>query len=229
VTRTASISRAAFVTGGTGYIGRAVIRALLRRGHRVRALVRSGSERKLPDGCDAVVGDALNAASFMNAVAPADTFVQLVGTPHPNPKLAGEFERVDLVSVRESAKAAASSGIGHFVYVSVAQPAPIMQAYVNVRAQGEACIRESRIPATFLRPWYVLGPGHRWPYLILPLYGLLWLMPSKRDTAQRLLPITLHTMAHAIVAAVETPPAGETRVWDVRTMRALSLHPPQAL
>jgi uncharacterized protein YbjT (DUF2867 family) len=209
-----------FVTGGTGYIGRTVIPELLRRGHRVRALVRAGSERKLPPGCEAVTGDALDATSFTNAIAPADTFVQLVGTPHPNPKLAAEFERVDLVSVRESAKAAASSGIRHFVYVSVAQPAPIMQAYVSVRARGEAFVRESRIPATFLRPWYVLGPGHRWPYLILPLYGVLWLIPSKRDTAVRLFPIRLRTMARAIVAAVETPPR-ETRVWDVGTMRGL--------
>ena len=218
MSRNASESRTVFVTGGTGYIGRAVIPELVSRGHRVRALVRSGSERRLPAECEAVAGDALNATSFANAVAPADTFLQLVGRTHPNPKLAAEFERVDLVSVRESAKAAAS-GIRHFVYVSVAQPAPIMQAYVSVRARGEALIRESGVPATLLRPWYVLGPGHRWPYLILPLYGLLWLVPSKRDTAQRLFPITLRTMAPAIVAAVETPPR-ETRVWDVRTMRA---------
>jgi uncharacterized protein YbjT (DUF2867 family) len=186
----------------------------------VRALFRPGSEGKLPAGCESVSGDALNAASFTSAIAPADTFLQLIGTPHPSPKLAAEFERVDLVSVRESAKAATASGIRHFVYVSVAQPAPIMRAYVSVRARGEALVGETGIPSTFLRPWYVLGPGHRWPYLVLPIYGVLSLIPSTRETAQRLFPITLRTMVRAIAAAVESPPLEGSRVWDVKAIGA---------
>ena len=39
-----------FLTGGTGYMGQRLIPTLMARGHRVRALVRPGSERKLPDG-----------------------------------------------------------------------------------------------------------------------------------------------------------------------------------
>ena len=40
-----------FITGGTGYVGRPLINLLLGRGHAVRALVRPGSEKKLPPGC----------------------------------------------------------------------------------------------------------------------------------------------------------------------------------
>jgi uncharacterized protein YbjT (DUF2867 family) len=47
-----------FVSGGTGYLGRSMIAGLLGRGHTVRALVRPGSEGKLPAGCEAVLGDA---------------------------------------------------------------------------------------------------------------------------------------------------------------------------
>ena len=50
-----------FITGGTGYMGRRLIVDLLARRHLVRALVRPGSEGKLPPGCPAVLGDALNA------------------------------------------------------------------------------------------------------------------------------------------------------------------------
>src|SRR5437773_9031680 len=53
-----------FITGGTGYMGRRLIVDLLARRHLVRALVRPGSEGKLPPGCPAVLGDALNAASY---------------------------------------------------------------------------------------------------------------------------------------------------------------------
>jgi hypothetical protein len=89
-----------FITGGTGYMGRALIPALRQRGHTVHALVRPGSERKLAAGAIAVRGDALDAKSYAEAVAPADTFVHLVGTPHPGPAKARQFREVDLVSIR---------------------------------------------------------------------------------------------------------------------------------
>ena len=159
-----------FVTGGTGYIGSRVIPELLARGHTVRALVRAGSERKLPTGCSAVLGNALDRKTFADTIAPSDTFIQLVGVAHPSPSKAEQFRTIDLASVTESVAAAKQAGIRHFIYLSVAQPAPAMKAYVAVRTEGERLLRESGIPSTFIRPWYVLGPGHRWPYLILPLY-----------------------------------------------------------
>ena len=53
--------RNVFLTGGTGYMGRALAEELVRRGHRVRALVRAGSEGKVASGCELVHGDALRA------------------------------------------------------------------------------------------------------------------------------------------------------------------------
>lgn len=75
--------RCVFITGGTGYIGSRLIPRLLQRGHAVRALVRSGSEKKLPPGSAAVSGNALDSSSDSDKVTPADTFVQLVGVAHP--------------------------------------------------------------------------------------------------------------------------------------------------
>jgi uncharacterized protein YbjT (DUF2867 family) len=64
-----------FITGGTGYMGQRLIATLLQRGHRVRALVRPGSEKKLPAGCSPVLGNALERSSYAAQIAPADTFV----------------------------------------------------------------------------------------------------------------------------------------------------------
>jgi uncharacterized protein YbjT (DUF2867 family) len=198
-----------FVTGGTGYLGRRLIPRLLQRGHTVKALVRPGSERRVPPGCEVITGDALVLSTFASAVAPADTFVQLVGTPHPSPAKAREFLEVDLPSVRASVEAASQARVAHFVYVSVAQPAPVMKDYIAVRAAGEALVRASLPQATFLRPWYVLGPGHRWPYGLVPLYWLAERVPAWRETSRRLALVTLEQMLAALVRAVESPPAGE--------------------
>jgi len=115
---------------------------------------------------------------------------------------------VDLASVNASVEAALQAGIKHFVYVSVAQPAPVMQACIQVRAECEAVISRSGMNATFARPWYVLGPGHWWPVVLIPFYRLLGKMPGKRETAVRLGLVTIHEMAAALVWAVENPPSG---------------------
>jgi len=207
-----------FVAGGTGYLGRHVIPVLLARGHRVRALVRRGSEAKAPRGCEIVVGDPLDRATFAHAIAPADTFLQLVGVPHPSPSKARQFIDVDLRSAMESIAAAKESAIAHFVYVSVAQPAPVMQVYQHARHEAERALAASGLPHTILRPWYVLGPGHRWPYVIVPIYWLLERLPSTRATAQRLGLVTVSQMVRALVDAIEHPPA-EARIVEVPAIK----------
>ncbi|MDT5270631.1 MAG: hypothetical protein QOH49_2817 [Acidobacteriota bacterium] len=211
--------RNVFITGGTGYLGRALIPLLVSRGHEVRALVRRGSEAKLPEGCEAVAGDPLDESSFAGRVAPSETFVQLVGVPRPSPAKAQQFREIDLVSGRASVAAARAAGVRHFVYVSVAQPAPVMQAYQGVRAEVESLLQESGLPATVLRPWYVLGPGHRWPYLLKPFYYLCERLPSTRETAQRLGFVTHAQMTAALLRAVEDP-ANDFRLVTVPDIRA---------
>jgi uncharacterized protein YbjT (DUF2867 family) len=211
--------RRVFITGGTGYLGRALIPLLVERGHEVRALVRRGSESKLPAGCEAVAGDPLDVSSFKESVAPSDTFVQLVGVPRPSPAKARQFREIDLVSGRASVRAARAAGVSHFVYVSVAQPAPVMKAYQEVRAEVEAALKSSGVPATVLRPWYVLGPGHRWPYLLKPFYYVCECLPSTRETALRLGFVTHAQMTAALLRAVEDP-APDFRLLDVPDIRA---------
>jgi len=201
-------SHCVFVSGGTGYLGRPLIARLLQQGHQVRALIRAGSESKLPPGCQVVVGDAVDGSSYAGQIRPADTLVQLVGVSHPNPSKAAQFRSVDLASASGAVRAASEAGVQHFIYVSVAQPAPVMQAYVQVRAECEAMIRQSGMNATILRPWYVLGPGHRWPYALLPLYWLMEFLPLTRDGARRLGLVTLEQMTRALVDAVEDPCRG---------------------
>ena len=213
-----------FMTGATGYIGRHLIPELVTRGHVVRALVREGSENKLARGAIAVRGNALDASTFADQIAPSDTFVQLVGVAHPSPAKAAEFRAIDLVSIRESVAAASRSTIRHFVYLSVAQPAPIMQAYLWVRALGEAMIREAGLTATIIRPWYVLGPGHWWPKALVPLYKLLEAIPATRAGALRLGLVTIDQMVAAIVHAAENPPPpGQQRIVDVAAIRRVRL------
>jgi uncharacterized protein YbjT (DUF2867 family) len=215
--------RNVFLTGGTGYMGSRLIPLLLARGHKVRALARKGSEGKLPSGCAVVIGNALEKESFAHQIPPSDTFIQLVGVAHPGPGKGEQFRAIDLISARASIAAAADAKIQHFIYVSVAQPAPMMKDYLAVRAEGESLIRASGMTSTILRPWYVLGPNHRWPYLLLPAYWICELLPPTRAGARRLGLVTLNQMLSALVHAVENPPK-EIRILEVPDIRKLPNH-----
>ena len=209
-----------FITGGTGYMGRTFIPLLVKRAHQVKALVRKGSEANLPVGASGVIGDALQMDSYTKEVQDSDTFVHLIGTPHPSPAKAKQFHDVDLVSIQVALKAAHDCNVRHFIYLSVAQPAPVMKAFIDVRQQGEAMIRESGILATFLRPWYVLGPGHWWPCAILPVYWILERLPQTKESARRLGFVTIEQMVNALVWSVENPP-DEVRILEVPQIRRL--------
>lgn len=207
-----------FLTGATGYLGSRLAPLLADRGHLVTALVRARSLHRLPGGCIPLPGDALELESYRGHVAPADTLVHLVGVASPGPGKAAAFEQVDLRSTVLALAAARQAGVRHFVYVSVAQPLPLMRAYQAARGRAEAAIRSSGLDATILRPWYVLGPGHRWPALLLPAYWLAERLPASRDAARRARLVTLDQMLAALVRAVEQPPRG-IRVVDVEGIR----------
>ncbi len=215
--------RRVFITGGTGYLGSSLIPALLERGHRVRGLVRPTSKGNLPNGCEVVSGDALDANSYKQLIRPADTFIHLVGVSHPSPAKAAQFRAIDLVAAREAIQAAVELGIAHFIYVSVAHPAPTMKAYIAVREECEALIRQRRLNSTILRPWYVLGPGHKWPYVLLPIYKAMEALPFTREGAQRLGLVTLEQMVMALVEAVESPVQG-LRIVGVPEIRTSQAH-----
>jgi hypothetical protein len=64
----------------------------------------------------------------------------------------------------------------------------------------------------------VLGPGHRWPYALVPLYWVAERLPSTRENARRLGLVTIAQMVGALVRAVENPTAG-VRVVEVPGIR----------
>ena len=208
-----------FLTGATGFMGRRLAAELLGRGHTVRALVRPRSEGRAAAGAEEIRGDPLEPGSWAARLAGCDVLVHLVGVSHPNPSKAAQFRGVDLASAKASLAAAQQAGIRHFVYVSVAHPAPVMREYIAARTEAEEAIRASGLNATILRPWYVLGPGRRWPVLLLPMYWLFGLLPKTRESARRLGLVTIGQMVRALAAAVEQPAAG-VRILEVPQIRS---------
>lgn len=199
-------------------MGARLCERLAARGTAVRALVRPGSEARAPRAAEVVAGDPLDAATYRAHLRPGDVLVQLVGTPHPSPSKAASFRSVDRAALFASVAGAERQRVARVVYVSVAQPAPVMRAYVAIRAECEARVRASGLDATILRPWYVLGPGRAWPRLLAPLYWAAERVPATRPGALRLGLVTEAQMLDALVRAVDSRARG-VEVVDVPAIR----------
>lgn len=211
-----------FITGGTGYIGRRLIKALQQEGnYHIKALVRKQSAHKLPAGCEAITGNALDATSYQDKIPDRAVFIHLVGVPHPSPRKKESFREIDGVSVREAAIASSHAHVKHFVYVSVSQyPSNLMKDYQLVRGLGERLLKNTGIPCSFIRPWYVLGPGHWWPLVMSPFYWLAALFPPTREIAREQGLVTIDQMIATMVYAVKNAPATTTvyTVPDIKLM-----------
>ena len=208
-----------FITGATGYIGKRLTKLLLQRGHKVIALVRKGSEHKVVAGATIIAADPFDPGSFQSFIPKGSVFIQLLGVSHPSPKKAQQFKEIDLRSIKASADAAAMAEASHFVYISVAMtPSKIMAAYQAVRKEGEEYSKSKKLNCTFIRPWYVLGPGHYWPVLLLPLYGAAELISTWRQKARAMALVTIDQMLRTLITAVEAVPE-PLRIIEIKQIR----------
>lgn len=208
-----------FITGGTGYIGSRLIKQLVQKNHRVIALVRKGSENKIPPAAEVIIGNPFDERTFREHVPHGAIFIQLLGVPRPSPKKAKLFKEIDLKSVKASVNAAAYAGVSHFIYISVSMSeTSLMRAYQDVRKEGERYCLNKDLNSTFIRPWYVLGPGHWWPVLLLPLYGISEIVPSLRQKARSKALVTIHQLLRTLVKAVEQKPLPRS-VFEIKNIR----------
>ncbi len=202
------------ISGATGYLGKPLCRILSARGFPIRAVVRSGSAAKLPSSVEPIIADPLTAATFARYIPAGATFIHLLGTPRPSPWKTRQFREVDLPGAMAAIDAATQAGVAHFIYVSVAHPAPIMCSYIEVRRDCENALVTSGLRHTILRPWYVLGPGHRWPYALTPLYWLAARIPAWKESAERLGLVTHKEMLAALAWTVDHPPNSGRQVLE---------------
>jgi len=209
-----------FIAGGTGYIGKRLIRILLDEGHEVIAFARQQSIKKLPAGCKVVIGSPFDVKSYAGSI-PADcVFVHMIGVSHPRPKQKDLFYSIDLASLKVSVEAAKQARAKHFVYISVSQsPTKVMADYQEARRQGEEAVLASGLTSTFIRPWYVVGPGHYWPLLLQPVFKLLEIIPSTSAKAKSLALVSLKQMLIALKQAVVNPPKEQHNIVEVQDIK----------
>ena len=205
-------SRVVTVFGGSGFIGRHLVRRLARAGWILRVAVRRPRRANVLKTAGDVgqvtpVAAALqDQASVEAAVAGADAVVNLVGLLHEGGKQS--FEGCHVEGARRAARAAAAAGARHFVQMSSIGADPAAEAnYARTKGAGEAAVREVFPDAVIVRPSIVFGPEDGFFNRFAKMARRSPVLPLIGGGQTRFQPVYVGDVCEAIVRALELPEA----------------------
>jgi NADH dehydrogenase len=201
-----------FVTGGTGYVGKAVVRTLLERGHEVRCLVRKSGrllDRIRDAGLSEVPGELLEPDSYRHALQGADAVIHLVGIIREKHGKGITFGRIHTEGTRLIAEAAKDAGIKRFVHMSALGARPgAVSGYHRSKWEAEEFVRGSGIPYIIFRPSVIFGPGDEFVNMLAGI-AKAPVTPVLGSGLYRMQPVSLHTVADIFEKALTHPQTNE--------------------
>lgn len=204
------------VFGGAGFLGRYVVRALVRKGARVRVVCRRPDEalRCKPMGdVGQVVPVAANIrddASVTAAIAGSDAVINLIGILFERGRQ--DFDAIHAEGAARIARVAASEGVGRLIHISSIGADPQAEAnYARTKGQGEQAVREAFKDATILRPSILFGPEDKFFNFFAGIARLVPALPLIGGGHTRFQPVYVCDAAEAIVTALSrTDAVGKT-------------------
>lgn len=199
-----------FVTGGTGFVGGAVLRQLTGAGHTVRVLVRPGSERKLEalQGVEIHRGDASDPASVQGAMTGCEAVIHLIGIIREFPSKGVTFARLHVEATRNIMAEAQRQGIRRYLHMSAnGARAGTSSGYFDSKWQAEELVRASGLAWTIFRPSLIHGAGDQFINMLAKLVRLLPVVPVIGNGQYRLAPVFVGDVAEAFNKALQVEAA----------------------
>jgi len=196
------------VTGATGFVGRALVPALVSAGHTVTAMVRDPSSYEPPGGVSTVTGDLLDPASLEGAFEGIDVAYYLVHSLK-----AGEaFAEQDRRAARNFARAASEAGVDRVVYLGgLGETGEELSEHLRSRREVEALLEAGEYALTTLRAAIIIGDGSASFTMIRQLAGRLPIMITPKWVRTECQPIAIQDVIAYLVGVLEVPEtAGET-------------------
>lgn len=200
-----------FMTGGTGFVGRRLIRDLLNRGHNLICLCRAGSEKKLGDSIDRVrivAGDLSSPDSIRRGTEGADAVIHLAGIIREFPRRGATFEAIHVDAVRRLVDTAQSLNVRRFIHISaLGAHSRALSRYHQTKYRAEDIVRRSDLVYTIFRPSVIFGPGDAFVSMLAAMTHRSPIIPIIGSGDYKMQPVALQDVTSAIVHALDNPNA----------------------
>lgn len=149
------------IAGGTGFIGLALTRTVLERGHEVTVLARSPADAEIPDEVATICGDVTDPDSLTAAMDGPDAIINLVAlSPLYSPPSGHSHETVHYAGTTNLLRAAEANDVERFIQMSAVGADPDgPTAYLRAKGNAEVAVTESDLAWTIVRPSVVFGDG----------------------------------------------------------------------
>jgi NADH dehydrogenase len=201
----------ATVIGGSGFLGRYIVKRLAAQGHIVRVAVRDPVRAQFlkPMGRVGQVvplfANITSDGTLARAIEGADIVINLVGILAE--RKAGDFARLQAEGAGRIARLAESFGVRHLVQVSAIGADPASPAsYARSKAEGERLVQEHFPQAVIIRPSLVFGPEDQFFNRFASLALVSPIMPVISGSSH-FQPVYVGDVADAVMAAVARPDA----------------------
>lgn len=193
------------VTGGTGFVGPKVVRALRERELDVRCLVRDRSRGHTLEswGCELAEGDVTDPESLGRAVERCDAVVHLVAIIQGRPE---DFEQVMVEGTRNLVSAAQEAAVGRFVLMSAlgaSEETKDLVPYYGAKWRMERMVKDSGLEHVIFRPSFIFGKDGGALPTFLKVARLAPVTPIIGSGEQRLQPIWVEDVAAFFAGAVD--------------------------
>ncbi len=195
-----------FLTGGTGFVGREVVRQLLAAGNRVRCLVRDAdrARRVLPNRVELHTGDLTQPETVARGLKDCEAVIHLVGIIIEKGR--NTFERVHVEGTRNLVAAAGEAGISRFVQMSALGSRPnAASRYHQTKFAAEQAVISSGLKWTIFRPSVIFGAGDRFVNRLAQIIRIAPVVPILGDGEGRLQPISVANVGSGFALAVGNP------------------------
>jgi NADH dehydrogenase len=204
------------VFGGTGFLGRRLVRRLAAEGATLRIAVRSPDRTRSVlraadlDRVAVFCADVRDPVSVAAAVAGVDAVVNTVSAHVEKPGVT--FESVHEQGAKTVAQEAAAAGVARLVLVSgIGADPQSASPYIRARGRGELAVRQAFPSATIVRPSAMFGPGDALFGTLADIVRLLPVVPLIGGGRTRLQPVYVEDVSEAIVGILaDRGTAGQT-------------------
>lgn len=204
-----------FLTGGSGFVGSAILSELLTRGYSINALIHRGTLPASSPELREIHGDLFDPQALDSGIAGCDAILHLIGIIMEKPSKQITFERLHFEATRQMVDAAKRNNVKRYIHMSALGTRPdAVSDYHRTKWRAEQYVRNSGLDWTILRPSLIHGPGGfmqmeaRWarksapPFVAMPYFGNGFLGLGGSGLLQ---PVYVQDVARAFVDAISTP------------------------